>query len=197
MKRLIRPVMMIVACALSLQLTGCAQISMTPPQATIENAAKLRDNRFAPAAVGSFKLDAGKAAGLDKSISIRSNGLSSPIENSFAQYLRETLKVEIQSAGLFDANASTVISGTLTESTLDSSIGAGKASLAARFVVTRAGDVRYDSEQRVSAAWDSPFIGVAAVPFAAGQYEALYRKLVGVLLDDASFRRAIAKTSEP
>lgn len=36
-------------------------------------------------------------------------------------------------------------------------------------------------------------MGVSAIPQAAGQYEALYRKLVGRLLEDPEFREAVAK----
>ena len=179
--------------ALSLQLTGCAQMAMTLPMASIQNTAKLRGGALTPAAVGSFKLDASKDSSLDKSVSIRTNHLSSPVEESFAQYLRETLRVELQSAGLLDPNASTVIAGTLTESAVDSPVGTGTASLAARFVVTRAAAVRYDRELRVHATWESHFLGVSAIPQAAGHYEALYRKLVAMLFDDTSFHRALTE----
>jgi len=101
--------------------------------------------------------------------------------------------VELQSAGLLDAKSDAVITGTLLESNVEAPVGKGKAALAARFVVTRAGTVRYDRALRSEASWDSPFIGASAIPQAAGQYEALYRKLVGALLDDAAFRAAAAK----
>jgi hypothetical protein len=117
----------------------------------------------------------------------------SPVAGSFAQYLRETLRVELQSAGLLDAKSDAVITGTLLDSTVEAPVGTGKAALAARFVVTRAGAVRYDRALRTQASWDSPFMGVSAIPQAAGQYEALYRKLVGTLLDDAAFRAAVAQ----
>ena len=101
--------------------------------------------------------------------------------------------MELQSAGLLDAGSDAVITGTLLDSTVEAPVGMGKAALAARFVVTRAGSVRYDRALRTEASWDSPFIGVSAIPQAAGQYEALYRKLVGTLLDDPAFRAAVAR----
>lgn len=69
----------------------------------------------------------------------------------------------------------------------------GTAPLAARFVVTRGGSVNYDRELKVDASWESSFIGAVAIPAAATQYEALYRKLVGALIDDADFRKAVSK----
>ena len=195
MKQLFRLAALTLVCALSLHLIGCAQMTMAPPKPSVENTAKLRNGTLAPANVGSFALDANRTPGMDRGIDIRTNNLSSPIETSFAQYLRETLRVELQSAGLFDPNGSSVISGFLTDSSLDTKVDVGKAALAARFVVTRAGEVRYNRELRVSATWESSFLGPVAIPPAAGQYEALYRKLVGVLLDDASFRQAMESNS--
>ena len=176
-------------------LAGCAEMPMNPPKPTIENAAKVRGGSptIGPVDVGKFTLDAGQSASIDKGVSIRSNMVRSPVEGSFAQYLRETLRVELQSAGLLDAKADAVITGTLLDSTVEAPVGTGKAALAAQFVVTRAGTVRYDRALRSEASWDSPFVGVSAIPLAAGQYEALYRKLVGTLLDDAAFRAAVAK----
>jgi len=176
-------------------LAGCAEMPMTPPKPTIENAAKLRGGSPAigPVEVGKFTLDAAQAASVDKGVSIRSNMVRSPVKGSFAQYLRDTLRVELQSAGLLDAKSDAVITGTLLESSVEAPVGTGKAALAARFVVTRAGTVRYDRALRTDASWPSPFLGVSAIPQAAGQYEALYRKLVGTLLDDPAFRTAVAK----
>ena len=162
-------------------LAGCAEMPMNPPKPTIENAAKLRGGNPAIGSVevGKFTLDTAQSASLDKGVSIRSNMVRSPVEGSFAQYLRETLRVELQSAGLLDAGSDAVITGTLLDSTVEAPVGMGKAALAARFVVTRAGSVRYDRALRTEASWDSPFIGVSAIPQAAGQYEALYRKQIG------------------
>lgn len=192
MTRTLRLVLAAAVCAVAAQLTGCAQMTMAPAKPTIENTVKLRGKELAPAAVGAFATDPTKPE-IDKGHSIRGNGLGSPSNGSFAQYLGDTLKVELQSAGLYDPEAKTVISGTLTQSDVDASIGAGKASLAARIVVSRAGSVQYDREVSVSSAWDSPFVGVVAVPLAAGQFEGLYRKLAGKLFDDASFQKALAK----
>ncbi|QOT80602.1 hypothetical protein F7R26_024535 [Cupriavidus basilensis] len=180
-------------CMAGLQLAGCAEMRMGQPKATIENAAKLRGAGLAPVEVGRFTPDPAKGEGMDQGVSIRSNKLRSPVEDSFAQYLRQTLRAELASAGLLDPGADAVVTGVLSDSQVDAPIGQGTASLGARFVVTRAGNVCYDKQLDVNATWDSPFIGAAAIPQAAGQYEALYRKLVGVLLVDPAFQSALAK----
>ncbi|MBN3817442.1 hypothetical protein G3N57_12855 [Paraburkholderia sp. Se-20369] len=174
---------------------GCAEMPMSMPKPTIENAARLRAGSPALGAmeVGEFRLDASQPASLDRGVSVRSNMVRSPVQDSFAQYLRETLRVELQSAGLLDPNSDTVITASLLKSSVEAPVGTGKATLAARFVVTRMAAVQYDRVLTTNAQWDSPFVGVSAIPQAAGQYESLYRKLIGLLLEDPAFRTAVAK----
>lgn len=175
----------------SLQLTGCASIQMSAPNAALENTAKLRNANMTQANVGSFTADA--KAGSDSSMSIRGgNSIAAP-GGSFAKHLGDTLKVELKSAGLLDASSANVITGTLTQSVLNSGIGTGDGKLGARFVVTRAGAVKYDRELSVDSSWESSFMAAVAVPLAGNNYEGLYRKLVTKLLDDADFRTALAK----
>lgn len=194
MKKTFRLLSLAAICVAALQLTGCAQLKMSPPQPTVDNVTKLRNAEFAPVAVGAFKADAAKPAGFDKSISMRgANTLGSPTDDSFAAYLAQTLKADLDSARLFDAAAGTVITGTLTTSDIDAAIGTGTGALGARFVVTRAGTVRFDRVVDVKSSWESSFVAGIAIPRAAMQYEALYRKLVGALADDADFRKAISK----
>lgn len=176
-------------------VTGCAEMPMNPPQPTIENAVRLRSDKGTIHAmdVGRFALDASKPVNMDRGVSIRSNKVRSPVNDSFAQYLRETLRVELQSAGLLDAHSDMVITGTLIDSMVEAPVGIGKAALESRFVVTRSGIVRYDHILRAESTWDSPFLGASAIPLAAGQYEALYRKLIGMLVEDTDFRAAVVK----
>ncbi|MFB9241432.1 hypothetical protein IV454_07460 [Massilia antarctica] len=192
MTSIFRLTSLVAAGALAVQLVGCAPMSMSVPAATMENAVKLRNADFDKVAVGSFTLDASKNASLDKSHSIRASTVVAP-GGSFAQYLGETLKAELLSASLLDANAPTVITGTLTQTDVDAAIGTGKGVLAARFVVTRAAQVRYDRELKVESSWESSFIGATAIPLAAREYELQYRKLIGELLGDEKFRAAISK----
>lgn len=182
------------AMIVSTQLTGCAQLALGTPAPTMETTVKLRNPGLGQVAVGSFTLDPSKPASLDQGAGLRgANTLKSPYEGSFAKYLGETLKVELQSAGLLNAASGTVISGTLTRSDVDPAMGTGTGALGARFVVTRDGAVKFDRELQVTDSWESSFMGAVAIPKAAAQYEGLYRKLVAKLVDDAAFRTAIAK----
>jgi hypothetical protein len=168
---------------------------MGQPVASMDKTVKMRDgSAIAPAAVGAFVLEAGKPASLDQSVSVRGgNTLASPIDNSFAQYLKETLRVELEAANLLDSNSQTQITGVLMDSMLDPAISVGKGHLQARFVVKRADAVKYDRVLEVNSEWESSFMGAVAIPAAVQNYQLMYRKLVGQLFDDPSFRKALVK----
>lgn len=175
--------------AASAALTGCAQIQIGPPVASVDNIQRVRALGVPPLAVGDFK--AGPAVTDDAGIGMRSNTVSSPVQGSFAQYLKENLSVELRAAGLLDPTSRTVVSGELVESKLDAASSQGTGSLGARFVVTRAGTKVFDKAFRVQGAWESSFVGAVAIPAAVNHYGGLYRELIGKLLDDAEFRRAL------
>jgi len=181
-------------CVAAMLMTGCANMKLGAPTANIETTATLRQTALAPANLGAFTPAPGKVAALDRGTSVRGNPLGSSVDDSFTQYLRESVKVELAAAGLYDPKSSTVITGTLTDSELDAAMGTGTGTLAARFVVTRDGAVRYNQELKVDSTWESSFMGAVAIPAAAHEYEGLYRKLVNKLLNDAAFKAALLKT---
>lgn len=194
MQRTIRLAAIAAVSVLAMQLVGCAQLSMGQPKPNIDTTAKLRGANMSPASLGAFALEAGKPEAMDKSVSMRgANSVNSPVNGSFAQYLRESLKVELEAAGVLDPRSPTVITGKLTGNDLDAAIGTGKGQLAARFQVQRADKVRYDRELSVESTWESSFMGGVAIPLAASNYEGLYRKLVAKLLDDGDFRKAVSR----
>lgn len=174
-------------------LTGCAQIKLGAPVASVENLQKAKAAGMAPAAVSEFGLAVGKPKSMDEGLSVRGNTVSSPFQNSFAQYLKETLAAELKAAGLLDPASKVVIQGSLTDSQVDAPADKGTASLAARFVVAKAGQTVYDKELKASASWPSSFVGAVAIPTAINQYSALYRQLVAQLLDDPAFKAAVQK----
>jgi hypothetical protein len=174
-------------------LTGCAQIQLGAPAPSVDNIQKAKAAGMAPVAVGEFGLAAGRDKAMDAGISMRSNTVSSPIQGSFAQYLKENLSTELRGAGLLDPASKTVISGKLTESVADASSSQGKGSLAAQFTVVRDGRNVYDKELRATSTWESSFVGAIAIPAAVSQYTALYRSLIGQLLDDPAFRSAVKR----
>lgn len=76
---------------------------------------------------------------------------------------------------------------------MQSSIGTGTGRLAARFQVLRAGQMVFDKELSVDPAWESSFLGAAAIPAAMNHYETMYKSLVAQLIDDADLRKAMAR----
>jgi hypothetical protein len=195
MNRLLRLLALAGVMVAATQLVGCASLKMGQPAASLDNTVKMRDGgKMAPAAVGAFVLDAGKPASMDQSVGVRgANTLASPIDNSFAQYLKETLRVELEGANLLDPKSQTQITGTLMDSMLDPAMSTGKGRLQAHFVVRQADAVKYDRSLEVNSEWESSFMGAVAVPAAVQNYQLMYRKLVGQLFDDPDFRKALVK----
>ena len=175
-------------------MTGCAHQPMGAPVASTDNVQKARTASAAPMQVGNFARGPAMDAGTDTKISIRATTIFSPYKDSFALYLKETLATDLRAAGLLDPASPLKIDGFLIENKVDPAMSLGTGSLAARFVVTRAGSPVYDKELRVDATWESSFVGAVAIPAAINQYTALYRKLVGKLLDDPAFRRAVGRS---
>lgn len=175
--------------ALVLALGGCAQIPLPSPTAKQAVVEKARLAGLAPINVGTFKADAKLGSDRDRGINVRSNTVSSPIEGSFAHYLRETVTVDAKASGLYDPNSPAVLNGFLTDSSLDVGIETGRANLAARFVVVNGGKTLYDKELKTEASWPSSFLAAIAIPEGMIQYADLYHKLVEQLFSDPDYRR--------
>lgn len=179
--------------ALLALLVGCTTV-MPPPMAGGENSQSLRAANLMATNVGSFKLAPGLPPAMDKELSggLRGGNISAP-SGSYSQHLRDALKAELQSAGLLDLQSPYIIDGELTDSKVDAAIGTGTARLAARFRVTREGKRVFEKELVSEDSWESSFVGAVAIPRAVEHYGAIYKGLVGKLLTDTDFRRAIAR----
>lgn len=175
----------------ALLMTGCAQVKMAPPVASIDNTQLARASGMAPVAVTSFAPAAALPRSVDQALSIRSNTFYSPYDSSFAKYLQEALSVELRTAGLLDPESKTSIGGELTKSTVDAGASQGTATLGARFKVQRGGSTVYDKELVENDSWPSSFVGAVAIPDAINHYTALYRRLVARLLKDEAFTAAV------
>lgn len=174
-------------------IAGCAMLAMGPPVPSVDNIGKARAAGLAPVALGEFKLAAGLPAAVDQRISIRTNTFFSPFGSSFASYLKESLATDLRAAGLLDPASPVIVSAELTDSRIDVPTGPATATVAARFVVTRAGARVYARELRANAAWNAPFIGIEAVPPALNRYQNLYRELNTALLSDPEFQAAVKR----
>jgi hypothetical protein len=181
------------ACISLLFTVNCARIVMTPPQATLENAQKLRASNMSTVQLGDFTLGPGLRADDDASMSMRGGNSVKPPQGSFTQYMKATLEEELRAAGLLDAKSTLIITGSLVATELHTNIGTATGFVKAHFTVTRDGKVRFDRELTAEDRWDSSFIAAIAVPAAANHYQGLYRKIVEVLIDDKDFQAAVAK----
>lgn len=178
---------------LALAISGCASVKLDATGATPATVEKLRAANLAPAQVGSFKLAAGKDPALDTSLGGLRGSTLAPGKGSWAQLLKDTLIAELAASGLIDSASRLVIEGELTDSRVDAAIGTGTGRLAARFRVSNGDRVVFDKEIAVDVSWQSSFVGAVAIPMAMNQYGALYKSLVAKLIDDADFRRALAR----
>lgn len=178
--------------ALALAAAGCTSV-LPAPIASAATAQALRSANLGPTAVGTFKLAPGRPPELDFELSggLRGGNIVAP-SGSYSKHLKEILMAELHSAGLLDAQSKVVVEGQLTESKVDAAIGTGTARLAARFTVLRGGQATFDKELAVDDSWPSSFVGAVAIPLAIERYGALYKALIGKLVADGEFRRALA-----
>lgn len=172
--------------------SGCSSVPMGQPQASIENIQALKTAGIIPVRVAPFALVSDKDPAIDLSVGIRAATLAAP-QGSFARYLQETLETELRAAALLDAGGGAEIEGLLVDRQVDSAIGEGRASLTARFIVRRRGQLAYAKEIKVASTWESSFVGAVAIPAAINEFTALFRKMVGQLLVDPEFRIALAR----
>lgn len=188
-----RRALMIAAAFAALQVAGCASVTLPAPDGTANNVERLKAIEAAPIAVGEFKAAPGKAADADRGLSIRGTNTIRPAGGSFATQLRDQLAAELKAAGLDGAGAKVAISGVVTDNALEAGIGTGTARLAARFQVKRDGNAVFEKEIVAASTWESSFIAAVAVPTAFNHYGALYKELVGKLLDDPELRAAVKR----
>jgi hypothetical protein len=117
--------------------------------------------------------------------------MRSPVGNSFAEYLSNAVTQELTLSGTLSPSASVELDGVLLENNVDVGIGTATGTIAARFVVKRDDDVRYDQVKTVRSEWDSSFAAAIAVPRATQQYPLIVQKLLGELYSDPAFISAI------
>lgn len=187
-RRRFRLLLLGVAAAL---MAGCAA-QLPAPTANGETVEKIRALRLPPARAGNFVLAPGKAPALDRSVGGLRGSTLSAASGSFAQQLKDELVQAMKAAGVYDESSPTVIESQLVDSSVDAGISTGSARLAARFIVSREGQKRFDKELVVESTWESSFVGAVALPMAINQYGALYKAIVIKLVGDPDFRLALA-----
>lgn len=176
--------------AILLAAGGCTASRLDTPQPTFSGLQAVRAADIPALAVGRFAAGPGLPRGRDRAIMIRAAALRPPQGTSFADYLGETLRSALASAGRLEPASALGISGLLTENRVDSGFGRGRGVLAAEFIVTRGDREIWRKTLRVERDWDSSVLGAVAYIRADQNYGALYQMLVEALLADPDFRAA-------
>jgi len=175
---------------LALALAGCGSVPLPQHQASVEAIQSLRSSGVAPMKVGAFTKAPKIPALQDKSIVSRSVTVTSPDDGSFAVYLGNVLKADLEAAGKLGPASELEVQGVLTANELSTGIKTGTGALGARFTITRHGMAVYDKNVVARQQWEGDFIGAVAIPDAINHYQSLYKELVEKLLSDEEFRKA-------
>ena len=180
----VRVVMIVVA---SVLLAACA--ASTPTYTTSPSSTQaLQSARVQPAKVGEFTADPGAA---NKSLALRASTMEAP-QGSYAAYLADAVKTELDLVKLYSSTSGTEISGVLIRNEMNTGLAVtGNGTIEAKFVVRRDGTVRYEKTKMAQIEWDSNFIGAIAIPRARQEYSRLVQKLIGDFFADPDFVAAM------
>ncbi|RZL00738.1 MAG: hypothetical protein EOP36_14490 [Rubrivivax sp.] len=169
-------------------MSGCA-MKAPPYQPAIDNVQVLQRAKVRPANLGEFAVKPG-AVGAEE-IKLRANTMSSPVGSSFASYLGDALKQELEMANLLDAKSGFQVSGTLLGTDIDTAMGTASGYAEARFVVKQDGQVRFDKVKRGEHQWESSFVGAVAIPAAQMNYPIVLQHLLSSLYSDIDFQNSL------
>lgn len=171
-------------------LTGCAGPSPNYSP-SIDNVEALKKSGASATRVGTIGVTSGMPGA--SALSIRANSMVSSVGAHYGDYLAAALKQELEMARLLNPQAVTEISGTLLRNNIDAGgINTNAGQMEARFMVTVAGNVRYDKIKRIEHQWEGAFAGAIAIPNAANNYPVMVQKLVAMLIADPEFIRALS-----
>jgi hypothetical protein len=170
-------------------LVGCA--GPAPNYApSINNVEALKKAQIQPVRAGTVTVAPELKTG--QSISIRANTMVSGVGSHYGDYLIAALRQELELAKLYDANASSEISGTLLRNDINAGgFSTNSGDIAARFVVKRGDQVRFDKVKEIQHQWEGSFAGAVAIPRAANNYPVMVQMLLGELFSDPDFRTAL------
>lgn len=168
-------------------LTGCVAVApnYTPSPQTTQ---RLQTEKAQPARVGKFT--AANDA-VDTSITLRASTMQAA-QGSYARYLAEAIKQELEIAKLYSANAHLEIVGVLIRNDMNTGM-ADKAGgvIEARFTVRRAGTTTFDKVKTARTEWDTSLLAAIAIPRAQQEYPRLVQALVSELFSDPDFVAAL------
>lgn len=187
MKTIISAKLVFAAAAVVL-VSGCA-VKAPPYQGSINNIQVLQRAQVSSARLGEFTVKAGATGATE--ISLRGNPMTSPVGDSFAAYLADGLKQELDLAKRLDPKSSFEISGTMLGTDIDTAVGTASGYLEARFVVKQDGVIRFDKVKRGESSWESSFVGAVAIPKAMQSYPVIVQSVLSALYSDSDFQNSL------
>lgn len=153
--------------------SGCSSVA-PQYQSDFSSINDLKEMDIQPLKSGSF-LDHGSV----NSITLRGGAMTSPYNNSYAEYLKKALEEDLKQSGHWDSGSEIVISGELISNELDASgFSVGESDISAKFVVSKNNDVIYNKIHSVHHEWESSFVGAIAIPNAQKNYPVAVQKLL-------------------
>jgi hypothetical protein len=164
---------------------GCSLLAPTYT-ATLLNVQTLKDG-------GDSKVSVTEVTASDlPAITLRGSSLSSPYAGSYANYLAEALKQELELSGRLAADASVQVSAVLLKNEIDASgFSKGEGDIEARFTVKKGNELRYEQVKTAHTEWESSFAGAVAIPRGQQEYPHLVQTLLGSLFADQAFMAAL------
>jgi hypothetical protein len=172
----------------TLLVTACSVVA-PPYSPSVDNIQALKNAQAAQAHLGTFDSQASMSNVYP--VAVRANLMRSPVGDSFGPYLADAMTRELTMAGRLAPQSDIEVKATLLKNSVDAGLAKGEALVSARFVVTRAGTVRYDQVKTASAQWDSSFAAAIAVPKAVEEYPNAVQNLLAQLYADPAFIQAI------
>lgn len=171
-------------------MSGCATWKAPAYQPSVANVSTLKTATNSTVAVGAFSVKTDMPGAT--TLPLRAVTLASSVGTSFADYLAQALKAELELAQRFDPKTTIEITGVLTKNVLNADgMTKGQGEIEAQFVVRRNGEVRFDKLKSGTAEWPSSFMGNIAIPNAAQSYPLLVQNLLTALYADPDFLSAI------
>lgn len=170
-------------------LAGCANPAPNYA-ASIDNVEAFKRTGAAPLKPGLIGVTQGMPGAT--ALQLRANTMVTPVGAHYGDYIAAALRQELELARMFNPQSGVEISGTLLKNNIDAGgINTNEGQIEARFVVQANGQTRFDKVKRIEHQWESSFVGATAIPRAAANYPVMVQKLIGSLVADPDFVKAI------
>jgi hypothetical protein len=182
--------LLIVVVGIAALQAGCAS---TAPRydASYSAVQDLKRAEVSRVTVNDFVADPRSAKAIE-SLTIRGGKYSSPA-GTFAKYVSDALRQELESARTADSRSTIVIDGVLLQNELNAAgFSTGYAVLELALTVKSGGRPVYEGKKSARHEWPSNFVGAIAIPRAIENYPVVVRKVLAEFYADPVFIQSIA-----